>query len=136
MAAARKLKGDPRIPPGLGPDGLAFFTGVLEQYEVEAVDQLAVLTQAAKACDMVARLQRFVDESEELRSLGSMRQATALPELVELRQWQKQFAALVKQLGCETEQDAVVREREPGVKLTASEAGKLGASIRWGKVSR
>ncbi len=136
MAAAKKLDSDPRIPKNLGPDGLAFFQGVLDQYEVESVDALAVLTQAARACDMVARLQAFVDQSDELRSLGSMRQATALPELVELRQWQKQFAALVKQMGCETESDVAVRERDPQAKLTKSEAGKLGAEVRWRKAVR
>jgi hypothetical protein len=135
VAASRKIHvtetGVP-IPEGLQAPGRELFVRIATDYDLAgSFDKLVLLEQAARTADVVARLQQFVDASEQLRSTGSMRQAVALPELVELRQFRAQYASLIKQLGCESDGDAAERERGPKQKLSRSEVGRLGARVRW-----
>ena len=62
---------------------------------------------------------------------GSRNQDVAIPELVELRAYRAQFAALVKQLdlpGPEDDEDDQDTARRP---MTRSEAGRKAAAARW-----
>ena len=131
MATRKETSTGVPIPAGLGTRGRELFVRIATDYDLSAsFDKQVLLEQAARTADVVDRLQRFVDSSKELRSTGSMKQAVALPELVELRQFRAQYASLVKQLNCESDDEAAAQE--PKVKMTRSEVGRKAAQVRWG----
>ena len=121
------------VPPGLGEAGEKWYRRLLSEFDLDTVDLLELAFQAAKTLDTVARLQAAVDDAPALHVTGVRGTLTPLPELQELRQFQRAFAAMVKQLGCESAADVEVREKKAaGEKLSHAERGRLGAQKRWG----
>ena len=129
-AQAKPVALQPReIPPppaGLKAAGLEVWS-LCETYDFgEAAEKLLLLAQAARTADVIDRLQRIVDESDDLRTLGSAKNIVGIPELGALVSYRSQFAALVKALGCPDDEDGV------NGKLTRSQAGRVAARARWG----
>jgi hypothetical protein len=116
----------PRAPSGLKAEGKRLWRSILTAYDFEGCpEKLIVLENAARTADVVDRLQKVVDEADELRVRGSQGQPVAAPEVSELRQYRAQLAVLIKglMLPDEDEQDG---------HLTKSQIGRLGAQARWG----
>jgi hypothetical protein len=62
-AAKRKL---PAPPKHLGADGLALWSGVQAEYQIDDPAGLELLRQAAEAADRIASVRKQIDESGEL----------------------------------------------------------------------
>lgn len=119
------------VPAGLGYAGSELWTRVTRAYSFEFADEkLILLEQAGKTADLVDRLQRVVDTSDDLRVRGSQGQPVSMPELPELRQYRAQLASLMKQIGCDTAEDTPTAV---GPKMTRSESGRHAARVRWSR---
>ena len=121
----------PEPPACLKDAGSRFWVDLFAEYEFPGSPEMVMLVEeAAKTADVVARLQRIVDEAPMLRTRGSRGQDVAIPELDALRAFRAQFAALVRQLdlpGREPEDEDDDRQRP----MTRSEVGRRAAAARW-----
>jgi hypothetical protein len=89
----------PKAPKGLRSAGRRFWREIHATYAFPAAPEMIMLVEdAARAADVVARLQAIVDNADTLRTTGSRGQAVGIPELDLLKAYRAQFAALVKQL--------------------------------------
>jgi hypothetical protein len=114
----------PKPPEGLRDRGVELWHRLTTEYDFSAApEKLLVLEEAARTADMVTRLQRIVDEAQELRVRGSQGQPVAMPEVTELRQYRAQLAALLDKLRL-PEEDA------EGV-MTRSQLARHAARARW-----
>ncbi|MGO9385047.1 MAG: hypothetical protein ACLP4W_23895 [Mycobacterium sp.] len=71
------------------------------------------------------RLQKLVDEAQDLRVRGSQGQPVSIPEIAELRQYRALLNTLIKSL-------MLPDEDEASGPLTKSQIGRMGARARWG----
>ncbi len=114
----------PRAPRGLKARGREVWRELHRTYVFdECPEKLILAEEAARTADVVARLQKLVDESADLRVRGSQGQPVAAPEVAELRQYRALLASLMKAL-------SLPDEESDG--LTRSQLGKIGARARWG----
>lgn len=119
----------PRAPSGLKNEGRRLWRSILTAYDFGGCpEKLIVLENAARTADVVDRLQKVVDEADDLRVRGSQGQPVAAPEVSELRQYRAQLAALIKGL-------TLPDEDEQDGHLTKSQVGRLGAQARWSRRS-
>jgi hypothetical protein len=114
----------PKCPPGFKAAGRRLWKAIHAAYDFEdAPEKLVILEHACRTADLVERLQKAVDETDDLRVRGSQGQPVAMPEVGELRMYRALLTSLLKAVNCpEDEAD----------QLTRSELGKLGAKARWG----
>ena len=76
----------PEPPACLKDAGSRFWVDLFAEYEFPGSPEMVMLVEeAAKTADVVARLQRIVDEAPMLRTRGSRGQDVAIPELDALR---------------------------------------------------
>lgn len=112
----------PPYPPNLGTSGRRFWRDVSTEWELRT-DELRVLERAARILDVLDRLDAlFVGrDAEPMMSKGSRGQVVIHPALMERRQQEQAFAALVRHLG--------LADEEAG---SRSSAGRSLARQRWG----
>jgi hypothetical protein len=116
----------PRAPAGLRAAGRRLWRDLQGAYDFsECPERVILLEQACRTADLVARLQKVVDEADDLRTRGSQGQQVAIPEVAELRQHRAQLAALVKSLA--------LPDEDEGQPLTKSQLGRMAANARWGR---
>ena len=122
----------PVAPNELGESGQKVWRDVVSQFELTS-GELAILAEAAAEKDLIDALNaEWVRLGTPYVSVGSMRQEVIHPLIGELRQ----HRAVYRQLIASLKLPPAVDEPEQGVnenaRLTASEAGRKGAQIRWG----
>jgi hypothetical protein len=116
---------EPKPPEGLRDRGIELWRRLTAEYDFGAApEKLLILEEAARTADMVARLQRIVDEADDLRVRGSQGQPVALPEIAEARQHRAQLAALLEKLR--------LPEEESEGAMTRSQLALHTARARWG----
>ena len=117
-----------RAPSGLGPAGRRLWREVTTAYTLRP-DELAVLTEAARTADLVARLATSL-EGAELTVPGSMGQPVANPLIAELRLQRRSFDALLRSLAL-PDQEGEVPGRDRNGRYTSTGA-RSAAIARWG----
>jgi hypothetical protein len=123
----------PKAPPGLQAAGRRVFREIHAEYQFDGQpDAVMLVEELARTADMVARLQRIVDDADQLRCKGSRGQDVAIPELDALRAYRQQFAALVRQLDL-PQPLPPTPEPSPALKMTRHEAARKAAQARWNK---
>jgi hypothetical protein len=127
MAARKKeVVRDPAVPVGLREKGTDLWVRITDQYDFSAApEKLLLLEEAARAADMVARLQSIVDGLDDWRVRGSQGQPVQAPEVSSLLSWRAQFASLIEKLRLPDEDDG-------SGSLTRSQIGRRAAQARWG----
>ncbi|MFV8312596.1 hypothetical protein [Mycobacteroides chelonae] len=89
----------PRAPNGLKTKGLALWKALHEQFDFSQDPHRATLVEdICRTADAIDRLQKVVDDADNLRVKGSTNQPVAMPELAELRQYRALKASLLKNL--------------------------------------
>ncbi len=122
--AARKKPVDNGTPEGLKDKGIELWRQLNAEYDFSAApEKLLILEEAARTADMVARLQRIVDDADDLRVRGSQGQPVALPEIAEARQHRAQLAALLDKLR--------LPEEDADGAMTRSQLARHAARTRW-----
>ncbi len=112
----------PRAPAGLKAAGKAIWREIHAVYEFEdAPEKLIILESACRVADVAARLQKIVDDADDLRVRGSQGQPVQAPEVAELRQYRALLASLLKAVSLPGDDEV----------LTRSELGRMGAQARW-----
>ncbi len=103
----------PRKPAGLKAAGTRLWDAVNAEFDLEAEPhKVELLTQACRTTDVIARLQRVVDTTEDLRVRGSQGQPVSIPELAELRQYRALLAQLMGRLGLPDTDEAIAEKAE------------------------
>jgi hypothetical protein len=121
----------PKAPKGLKAEGRRLWRQLHMSYDFsDCPEKVIILERDCRTADVIARLQAVVDESQDLRTLGSQKQLVAIPEVPELRQYSALLNTLLKSLMLPVEEEPA----RGG--LTRSQIGRLGAQARWSGVSR
>ncbi len=116
----------PKAPKDLGPEGGRVWTAVMEDVPADwelTSRELAMLRNAAKQGDLVADLQKALDD-EGVVAVGAAGQRRLSQVATELRQSRIAFARLLGEIPIPDEED--------GKPVTsASQRGQKAAAARW-----
>ena len=90
----------PRAPRGLKARGARLWRELHGLFNFDNDPHRSVLIEdACRTADLIDRLQRIVDNADNVRVRGSQGQPTAMPELDQLRANRALLASLLKALG-------------------------------------
>jgi hypothetical protein len=118
-----------RKPKGLGPRGRALHRELAAEFEFDQdPHRAALLEDACRTADVIARLQDVVDNAADLRVRGSQGQPVALPELAELRHYRALLASLLKALAL-PDTDEVAEQKQGHITAVRRAAAK-GISLK------
>ena len=121
--------GPPRMPRGLKQAGKALWQSIIPEYTLRP-DELAVLADACRTADIVARLDAALVDAP-LTVTGSARQLREHPLLSERRQQAAHLARLLHQLRLTDDNDEVLTPAERRKRENRSARGRRAANARW-----
>jgi hypothetical protein len=121
----------PALPVELGKRGKAYYSQILEDYELEE-SEVQILLEAARTLDEVEALKGAVSEFGVMTK-GSTGQAVVNPALAEMRQARAMFARLVHQLDLpDVEEDELDESpAETAAQRDRTENARKAANARW-----
>ncbi|MEV8079759.1 hypothetical protein AB0O38_09020 [Pseudarthrobacter oxydans] len=121
----------PALPVELGKRGKAYYSQILEDYELEP-SEVQILLEAARTLDEVEALKAAVSELG-VTTKGSMGQVVVNPALAEIRQARAMFARLVQQLDLPAADDDEedLSPAETAAQRDRTENARKAANARW-----
>lgn len=102
----------PKAPRGLKPRGRTFWKELHAAFDLTQDPHRRVIAEdACREIDLIDRLQKIVDDAEDIRVRGSQGQPVAMPELAELRQHRALLSQLLARLALpDTEELAQIKQ--------------------------
>ncbi|MEV8081134.1 P27 family phage terminase small subunit [Pseudarthrobacter oxydans] len=121
----------PALPVELGKRGKAYYSQILEDYELEE-SEVQILLEAARTLDEVEALKAAVSELG-VTTKGSTGQVVVNPALAEMRQARAMFARLVHQLDlpADEEDEEDKSPAETAAQRDRTENARKAANARW-----
>ncbi len=120
----------PRKPSGLKSAGGKLWDSLVDEFEFsEAPEALFTLGEICREADLIARLQKTIDEADSLTTTDRYGRESALSALSEVRQHRQLLNSLIKSLNLPSAEGS---DYEANGKLTRSAAGRRAAAARWG----